>query len=349
MNIRVLDLFCGGGGSSWGAHKAGARIVCGVDAWDVAIKTYQDNFPEAKAVQERLTPDFNPAQLGDLSRIDMILASPECTSHTCARGKRERCDDSRNTAFLVLKFIDHFEPRWVVIENVVHMKQWERYDEFITELRKRGFKIKEQTHDAAWFGVPQNRRRLFIVCDRNGDIPAITPAEGTIKLTAGDILDTCRTWKCGPLDNGKRALPTLERARRAIDALGKGKPFLIVYYGSDAAGGWQPLDRPIRTLTTLDRFGLVEWYNNIPTLRMLQVPELRRAMGFSDDFRMQQGCRRDQIKVLGNGVCPPVMTSIVRQITSSFRDTLIVPRSIARHAIPEFANSCEINSLMSMP
>lgn len=325
MNIRVLDLFCGGGGSSWGAHKAGAEIVCGVDAWDVAIKTYQDNFSGVRAVQKRLTPDFDPAQLGDLGRINMILASPECTSHTCARGKRERCDDSRNTAFLVFKFIDHFEPRWVVIENVVHMKQWERYGEFIAELDKRGYKIREQTQDSSWFGVPQNRRRLFIVCDRDKKVPEIIPLADTTRRTASDILDACGTWRRGPLDNGRRAIPTLERARRAMDALGEGTPFLLVYYGSDAVGGWQPLDRPIRTLTTLDRFGLVEWENNIPTLRMLQVPELRRAMGFSDDFQMNHGCRRDQIKVLGNGVCPPVMAFIVRQITSSFQNTLIVP------------------------
>ncbi|MBF0416404.1 MAG: DNA cytosine methyltransferase [Magnetococcales bacterium] len=312
--MRVLDLFCGGGGSSWGAHKAGARIVCGVDAWDVAIKTYQDNFPKAKAVRERLTAKFDPAQLGDLGRIDMILASPECTSHTCARGKRKRCDDSQNTAFLVLKFIDYFNPRWVVIENVVHMKQWKRYNELIAEIRKRRFNIREQTHDAALFGVPQNRRRLFIICDQYAEVPEIIPITGTVKLTAESILDPCRTWKRGPLDNGRRALSTLERAKRAIDVLGRGKPFLIVYYGSDAAGGWQPLDRPIRTLTTLDRFGLVEWDNNTPTLRMLQVPELRRAMGFSDDFQMLQGSRRDKIKVLGNGVCPPVMTLIIENI-----------------------------------
>jgi DNA (cytosine-5)-methyltransferase 1 len=335
MNIRVLDLFCGAGGSSWGAHKAGAEIVCGVDAWDMAIKTYQDNFPKAKAVHQRLTLDFNPEQLGKLGRIDMILASPECTSHTCARGKRDRCDDSRNTAFLVLKFIDHFNPRWVVIENVVHMRRWERYEEFLAELCKREFNVREQTQDAALFGVPQNRKRLFIVCDRWLGVPAMTPTKGMIQKTAGEILDTCGTWKRGPLNNGKRAIATLERAQRGIDALGAGVPFLIVYYGSDAAGGWQTLDRPIRTLTTLDRFGLVEWDNTTPTLRMLQVSELRRAMGFSDDFVLSQGCRRDQIKLLGNGVCPPVMTSIVRQVGSKQRDMCVFQQSLTRCNLPK--------------
>jgi DNA (cytosine-5)-methyltransferase 1 len=56
-----------------------------------------------------------------------------------------------------------------------------------------------------------------------------------------------------------RATETLARAKRAMDELGEGVPFLIVYYSTDGGGGWQTLDRPLRTLTTLDRFGLVEW------------------------------------------------------------------------------------------
>ena len=158
----------------------------------------------------------------------------------------------------------------------------------------------------------------------------MTSTEGMTQKTAGDILDTCGTWKRGPLDNGRRAVSTLERAQRGIDALGAGVSFLIVYYGSDAAGGWQTLDRPIRTLTTLDRFGLVEWDNKTPMLRMLQVSELRRAMGFSDDFVLSQGSRRDQIKLLGNGVCPPVMTSIVRQICSTRHDICVLPQRLTR-------------------
>jgi DNA (cytosine-5)-methyltransferase 1 len=93
-------------------------------------------------------------------------------------------------------------------------------------------------------------------------------------------------------------------------------PFLVVYYGSDGAGGWQRLDRPLRTLTTLDRFGLVEWHSGEPTLRMLQVPELRRAMGFPESFRLDRGTRRERIKLLGNAVCPPVMQAIVASLVA---------------------------------
>jgi DNA (cytosine-5)-methyltransferase 1 len=108
----------------------------------------------------------------------------------------------------------------------------------------------------------------------------------------------------------------LGRAERAIAALKPEEPFLIVYYGSDGSGGWQSIDRPIRTLTTLDRFGLVTWRKGTPFLRMLQAEELQAAMGFPSTYRFEHGTRRDHVKMLGNGVCPPVMEAIVRHLTA---------------------------------
>ena len=85
------------------------------------------------------------------------------------------------------------------------------------------------------------------------------------------------------------------------------------------------LDKPIRTLTTLDRFGLLSWDGNQPMLRMLQVPELKSAMGFGPSYQIDEGSRRDRIRILGNGVCPPVMTAIVQTLT----ETAVRPRPLA--------------------
>jgi DNA (cytosine-5)-methyltransferase 1 len=48
---------------------------------------------------------------------------------------------------------------------------------------------------------------------------------------------------------------------------------------------------------------------------MLQVPELKRAMGFDNSYALPYGSRRDRIKMLGNGVCPPVMEAVMRALT----------------------------------
>jgi DNA (cytosine-5)-methyltransferase 1 len=54
-------------------------------------------------------------------------------------------------------------------------------------------------------------------------------------------------------------------------------------------------------------------------MRMLQVPELKRAMGFGDEYRLLHGTRRDRIKLLGNAVCPPVVQAIVERLIESDR------------------------------
>jgi DNA (cytosine-5)-methyltransferase 1 len=314
MRLRTLDLFCGGGGSSWGAKLAGADIVCGIDAWDTATKTFKDNFQNAKALNLTLCEHSRVSDLGGIGPIDLILASPECTNHTCAKGSGPRDEDSRRTATYVLSFARALKPRWIVVENVVHMRSWNGYAPLISELERTGYFVLPQVLNAADFGVPQKRRRLFLLCDRDAK-PSPVKANRKYR-SAKDIIQMDGPWKSGPLENGRRAAGTLARAERAIDALGRKVPFLIVYYGSDGSGGWQPLDRPLRTLTTLDRFGLVTWQGNTPMLRMLQIPELKRAMGFDDEFKLTHGTRRDQIRLIGNGVCPPVMKAIVRSLTA---------------------------------
>jgi DNA (cytosine-5)-methyltransferase 1 len=313
--MRTLDIFCGGGLSSAGARGAGAEIVGGVDMWDVATSTFKHNFPGATVKTSRLE-EINPSRLRDeIGDIELLLASPECTNHTCAKGAAPRSEESRATALQTLRFAKAFRPRWVVMENVVHMRPWSRYEELKSELRCLGYRLKETVLDASDFGVPQRRRRLFVVCDREAE-PTLPSAPRKRKtFAAASILDQSGTWATTPLFIDRRASGTLERARRGMDSVGNDTPFLIVYYGSDGSGGWQRLDRPLRTITTVDRFALVEPSEDGPRMRMLQVPELSRAMGLSRSYRLNCGSRRDKVQLLGNGVCPPVMKRIVKSIS----------------------------------
>src|SRR5208282_4668691 len=193
MSVQTLDLFCGGGGSSWGARSAGAEIVCGVDAWQRAVLTYADNFPEARVVNGRLHRRSNRKLLGEIGSIDLILASPECTNHTCARGNRKRNEESRNTALFVLNFVRSLQPRWVVIENVVQMRVWSGYASLLSEL-KRSYRVQVQILDAANFGVPQQRRRLFLICDRDAGPPDLAGQIIRPPPTVSDILDLSGSW-----------------------------------------------------------------------------------------------------------------------------------------------------------
>jgi DNA (cytosine-5)-methyltransferase 1 len=316
MSINAIDLFSGSGGSSWGALKAGANIVAAFDSWELAAKTYQFNFPNTKFFSGKLENRNLKKLKQQLGPIDLILASPECTSHSPAKGKRPPCERSKNTAFQVIRFARAFRPRWIVIENVVSMRNWSRYTEFKAKLQKQGYRVHEQVLNAMDFGVPQSRRRLFLLCDLQKDPKNIAVAAEK-PHTAKAFVDLNGEYQLTPLYKKGRAKPTLCRARRALRALGKTEPFLLVYYGSDAAGGWQSLDRPLRTVTTVDRFALVKPQGPRGRgMRMLQVPELQAAMGMSD-IRFTFGTRRDRVKMLGNAVCSPVMQTVIAQLTSA--------------------------------
>ena len=80
MAIRVLDMFCGAGGSSAGAREAGCEIVHAIDAWEIAALTFQDNFSATTVDTRTLTANDRPLLALDVGAIDMIIASPECTN-----------------------------------------------------------------------------------------------------------------------------------------------------------------------------------------------------------------------------------------------------------------------------
>jgi len=310
--IRAIVLFSGAGGSSWGAHKAGIEIVAAIDLWALAGETHKANFPQTEFIHGRLEDVDLAALVKRLGKIDLIIASPECTSHSPAKGNKPRCEQSKDTAFEVVRFAKAFKCRWLVIENVVGMRRWSRYAEFKKALTELGYKLREQVLNAAAFGVAQSRRRLFLVADRNQEPEEVKPRKRDVR-NASEIVNLNGHYKWTPVKKPKRAKATLERFERGIAAVGKNKPFLLVYYGSDHAGGWQQLNRPLRTITTVDRFAIVKpdpEHGHV--MRMLQVPELQAAMGMPSKMKFEAGTRRDRIRMIGNAVCPNVMREVIK-------------------------------------
>jgi DNA (cytosine-5)-methyltransferase 1 len=307
-------MFSGGGGSSWGASKAGMKIVAAFDRCGLAAKTYKSNFPNTKFFRGKIENRNLKELKKQLGRIDLILASPECTSHSPAKGNKPRSEASKNTAFQVIRFAQAFQPRWIVIENVVSMLRWSRYREFKKKLEKQGYHIREQILNSMYFRVPQSRRRLFLLCDRKR-LPKKIRALNKSPISVKTLINLNGEYSYTPLYKKNRAKATIARARRALKAVGKKDPFLLVYYGSDAAGGWQTLTRPLRTVTTIDRFALVKPNGGRSrVMRMLQVAELQIAMGMVG-MSIKHGTRRERIKLLGNAVCSPVMAAAVAQLT----------------------------------
>ncbi len=312
-----VDLFCGAGFGARGAVRGGGKPLLGLDAWDLATQNYKANFPGADILTAKIE-DVSPNDLGKKYKPDVLMTSPECTSHSIARGSKPGSEKSRETAIGIVPWVKAMKPRWVIVENVNRMKQWDRHDELVETIEKLGYSVSDLLLNSADFGSAQARKRLFLVCDRK---KTTVKREDLLNLvqeprkTARDIINWESKHPATPLRKPGRAKATLDRAERAIAKLGPGVPFLIVYYGSDYAGGWQTIDAPLRTVTTVDRFGLVTWQQGVPYLRMLQPDELLLAMGGSSKHILPHGNRRDKVKLCGNGVCSDVMTAIFQWIT----------------------------------
>ncbi|MEQ6351799.1 DNA cytosine methyltransferase [Ralstonia pseudosolanacearum] len=314
-----VDLFCGGGFGARGAVRGGGVPLLGLDAWDLATKTYKANFPKSDVITDFIE-NVDTDALGRRYKPDVLLTSPECTSHSIARGAKPGSESSRETAIGIVPWIRSMQPRWVIVENVNRMKRWDRHNELVETIEGFGYTVSDLFLNSADFGAAQARKRMFLVCDKQGSrvsreqLLALVPKH---PLTANDIIDWETPYRSSPLYKAGRAKATLERADRAITALGRNVPFIIVYYGSDYAGGWQSLDVPLRTITTVDRFGLVTWRKGMPYLRMLQPNELLKAMGGGNEHCLPHGSRREKVKLCGNGVCSDVMTAIFKWINSA--------------------------------
>jgi DNA (cytosine-5)-methyltransferase 1 len=190
LRLRAFDLFAGAGGSSWGAQSAGAQRVGTIDSWELARETYLDNFLDVRFYRRKCECIDPRTVSSEIGALDLMIASPECTSHTCARGNRAPSEDSIETAFQVTRLARVLEPRWIVVENVIQMRRWHRYDEWLRRLDDLGYKIRQQILNAVDFGVPQSRKRLFVMADVERMPPEVTLFETAIRLPGTSIDST---------------------------------------------------------------------------------------------------------------------------------------------------------------
>jgi len=297
--VRAVDLFSGAGGFSEGARLAGMDVVACVNHWRTACDTHDANFPHMRATCQ----DAALMDPRDLPVFDVLLASPACQGHSPARGKdRPHHDATRATAWCVVNTVEVTKPRLFIVENVPAFLKWTLYRSWAEALRLLGYSLSQNILDAADFGVPQQRERVYIVGVKHGTAKWLR-SPGITHQPAESFLDTDGAWS--DVNKPGRAAATLDRIRESRARYGR--RFLLPYYSAATHG--RPTSRPIGTVTTKDRYALVDG----DRMRMLTVAEYGRAMGFRKDY-IVTGTRADQVKQLGNAVCPPVAAHILREV-----------------------------------
>ena len=208
--MTFLDLFCGCGGFSLGMQRAGFRCLAAIDFNEEAIATYRNNFPkETRAICTDIT-QFSPSKLGEelqVNHVDVIVGGPPCQGFSTARqrdganhGDRRLVQDPRRQLYQeFLRYVEHFQPKIFVMENVLGIRSAAGGAYFTAvqkEARQLGYRVHGQIEDAWELGVPQKRRRQLFIGVR-ADLPTyflpeLKPApraEPRIRLgaTIGDL------------------------------------------------------------------------------------------------------------------------------------------------------------------
>ena len=272
----TVDMFCGSGGESqgieWAAEKAGIEIkMYAINHWQRAIETHQANFPDAEHICRDIQ-DIDPSKVIPGKKIDFMWSSPACTHFSVARGGKPCDDQSRITPFTILDWLDKLTVDRVIIENVGEFKNWgpldektrrpikerkgETFNAYIAMIRALGYTVDYNVLNAADYGAPTTRKRLFIQAVRAGSGKSILWPEATHARTgqlpswvpARDIIDWSLPTQI--IDERKKPLVanTMKRICRGIEKYwGEyAAPFLIRYNGkipdtSKKCGSVQPL------------------------------------------------------------------------------------------------------------
>jgi len=175
--MKAIDLFCGCGGLSSGLRDAGFDILAGVDIEKDYIKTFTHNFKDA----ESICADISKISSDDLmlrfglkkGELDLLAGGPPCQGFSKNVPRSQRVIDSDNNQ-LVNVFLTHCEnilPKFIIMENVAEMRNgFEQHytEQIVKRLSDVGYDVIHGVHNAADYGVPQNRRRAFFIARRDG-------------------------------------------------------------------------------------------------------------------------------------------------------------------------------------
>lgn len=287
QKITAADLFCGAGGTSTGlqqaCEQAGITLnLIAVNHWDVAISTHSQNHPDADHYCSNLD-SVDPRKLVPSGKLDLLVASPECTHHSIARGGKPINDQSRASAWRIVEWASQIRIEHILIENVKEFRTWgplgtngrplkkrkgETYFAFLNALRALGYTVEDRILNAADFGDPTSRERLFVQARlgrKTIQWPTPTHAPRThvesaqtslfSKLalqpyrTAREIID----WEIPGESIFTRKKPlapnTINRIFKGLQKF-SGLPFIVPKEGDERI---RSIDRPLQTITTQSR------------------------------------------------------------------------------------------------
>jgi DNA (cytosine-5)-methyltransferase 1 len=167
-NLKVIDLFSGCGGFSYGFESAGFHVVLGVDNDKAALETFKNNHNNSKTLLTDLHQDKAIDDILNEVRgleIDVIIAGPPCQGFSLT-GSRKQNDDRNELFYSVFKLAERINPKAIIIENVpglATLYNGHAKAAILEEFEKLGYTSNYKVLYAPDYEVPQIRKRIFFV------------------------------------------------------------------------------------------------------------------------------------------------------------------------------------------
>ncbi|EQD68682.1 C-5 cytosine-specific DNA methylase, partial [mine drainage metagenome] len=191
--VSAVDAFCGAGGTSTGLALAcrdlGADLdLLAINHWKVAVETHSKNHPWARHLCSRVE-SVRPRDAFPEGKLNLLVASPECTHHSTARGGRPVSDQLRASAWHLIPWLEELTVDAMLVENVPEFVSWCRvgssgrpvkkekgayFREWVRAVRTHGYNVDWRIVNSADFGDATSRRRLFVTA-RRGNRPIVWP------------------------------------------------------------------------------------------------------------------------------------------------------------------------------
>lgn len=280
---RIVDLFCGAGGTSTGILKASPDAdLTAVNHWKTAINTHSLNHPHVKHICEPVE-NLHPLDLVKSGHLDLLAASCECRFHSNARGGGPCNEQSRSQPWQLIRWASDIQVDNILMENVREFKNWgplnkrtkrpiaskrgKFFRAFVQALENLGYAVEWRIQCAADFGDPTSRQRLILMARRSGPVAWPEPSHGPERAkpwrTAREIID----WSLQGINIADRPKPlcanTIDRIAAGLRKFGgaNAEPFLIILNGTRAKqidSSARSRDEPLPTITTSGHIKLVE-------------------------------------------------------------------------------------------
>ena len=201
--LTVGSTFTGVGGADLGFEWAGYKIAwqCELDAWKRSVlAAHWPDIPIYEDITELHKPEYVDVMIGGFPCQDLSVA-----------GKRKGFDGERSVlAFEFLRLAESLKPRWLVLENVPGLLSSNKgldFHRLVSEVVACGYCVGWRCLDARYFGVPQRRRRIFLVARRAEAGLSPRDASGLALRSlcesgSGDITPCVPSWQGTPSDTG---------------------------------------------------------------------------------------------------------------------------------------------------